>query len=104
MEEMSMQQGCVSSRDSAFATIDAGPSVVVADAAAQASTDSSHPARLLQVCYQDVEQVSRLAETLPGGLANIQDIYPLSALQQGMLFHHVENENYDTYVLSVLFS
>jgi amino acid adenylation domain-containing protein/thioester reductase-like protein len=38
------------------------------------------------------------------GRANVQDAYPLSPLQHGILFHHIENEGHDTYVLSTLFS
>ncbi|HEY4214130.1 MAG TPA: amino acid adenylation domain-containing protein [Steroidobacteraceae bacterium] len=48
------------------------------------------------------QQFETVAQTVPGGAGNIQDIYPLSPLQEGMLFHHMLNERSDTYILSTL--
>ena len=48
------------------------------------------------------QQIDRIVHTVPGGAKNIQDIYPLSPLQEGMLFHHLLNMQGDTYVLSAL--
>ncbi len=42
-----------------------------------------------------------VARAWPGGARNIQDIYPLAPLQQGILFHHLLNERSDTYVVDV---
>ncbi len=50
----------------------------------------------------DREQLERIVRSVPGGERNVQDVYPLSALQEGMLFHRLLNEDSDTYVLSVL--
>jgi amino acid adenylation domain-containing protein/thioester reductase-like protein len=49
------------------------------------------------------QQIETILQTVPGGWANVRDIYPLSPVQEGMLFHHLLNERNDTYVLLTLF-
>jgi amino acid adenylation domain-containing protein len=50
-------------------------------------------------------QIERIVRAVPGGASNIQDIYPLAPLQEGILFHHLFTErNGDTYILSTLLS
>jgi non-ribosomal peptide synthetase component F len=46
------------------------------------------------------EDLDTIAESVPGGAANIQDIYPLTPLQTGFLFHHLLSPKGDPYVLS----
>jgi Condensation domain/Phosphopantetheine attachment site len=48
------------------------------------------------------EDIDRIVAATPGGLANIQDIYALSPLQDGILFHHLLVADGDPYLLSGL--
>jgi len=52
--------------------------------------------------FSEVE-IGEVTAAALGGEDNIEDIYPLSQVQEGMLFHHLLNERIDTYVLLTLF-
>lgn len=62
------------------------------------------PAMLPLVCL-DQAQIDSIVQSSPGGAGNIQDIYPLLPLQEGILFHCLLNEQAgDTYVIPMLLS
>ena len=58
------------------------------------------PASLISL---EKAHLERIARAVPGGAQNIQDIYPLAPLQEGILFHHQLSEQAgDAYVVPML--
>ncbi|PHM60991.1 Amino acid adenylation [Xenorhabdus ishibashii] len=47
-------------------------------------------------------EINTIVEQIPGGARHIQDIYPLSPLQEGILFHHLLQTQGDNYLLRSL--
>ena len=54
---------------------------------------------MLPLIKLDQQDIDRIVAQVPGGVENIQDIYGLTALQEGMLFHHILTTQGDPYLL-----
>ncbi|ASA55472.1 non-ribosomal peptide synthetase [Vibrio gazogenes] len=80
----------------------------------EASSENEIPANLIPANCQhitpemlplvtlDQKAIDVISQTVEGGTANIQDIYPLAPLQEGILFHHVLAQQGDPYVTRVI--
>ncbi|MDP4983118.1 non-ribosomal peptide synthetase [Pseudoalteromonas tunicata] len=55
---------------------------------------------LVELSQEEIEQI---ANTVSGNMENIQDIYPLAPLQEGVLFVHTMNSKHDPYVTTASF-
>ncbi|MCG7564124.1 non-ribosomal peptide synthetase [Pseudoalteromonas sp. McH1-42] len=58
---------------------------------------------MLTLVTLEQPEIEVIAAAVPGGMRNIQDIYPLAPLQEGVLFVHTLNPEHDPYVTTASF-
>src|SRR5205823_2123253 len=82
-----------------FTTQNAIGEVSIAPPAIQPDSTVITP-EMLPLIQLTQEEIDEIVDRVPGGISNIQDIYALSPLQDGILFHHLMASEGDPYVIT----
>ncbi|CRM28925.1 Gramicidin S synthase II [Pseudomonas sp. 31 R 17] len=80
------------------AAVGSGREIVVPANGIPAGCTHINPS-MLSLVQLDAAAIERIVANVPGGAANVQDIYPLAPLQEGILYHHISAEQGDPYLL-----
>ncbi|SDU54479.1 non-ribosomal peptide synthetase [Pseudomonas mediterranea] len=94
--------GAPTLRDLASALTDASHTAFQAPANRIPADCTALTPDMLPLVDLTADQLERIVAAVPGGAANIQDIYPLAPLQQGILFHHLLGHEGDAYLVRSL--
>ncbi|WP_258077795.1 non-ribosomal peptide synthetase, partial [Xanthomonas bromi] len=85
------------------AAIGVDSELVVPENRVPSECDRLVPAHLSLVDLSQ-DSIDRILATVPGGVGNVQEIYPLAPLQEGLLYHHLSAKRGDPYLQCVSFT